>query len=81
MVPAARVEEVIVSGGTAGAATASDIATEVACAGLPLSLTVAVKLDVAGNLAIPLPDGVPEISPPDDSVMPAGRLPEVIVHE
>jgi hypothetical protein len=54
--------------------------TEAACAGLPLSLTVAVKLEVIGNLVIPLPDGVPEISPPDESVMPVGRLPEVIVH-
>jgi hypothetical protein len=43
--------------------------------GLPLSLTVAVKFDVAAA------DGTPEITPVVAArVNPAGRLPEVIDH-
>jgi hypothetical protein len=43
------------------------------CAGLSVSVTVAVKLDV------PLVVGVPEITPvPLARLNPAGRLPEVI---
>jgi hypothetical protein len=41
---------------------------------LPLSLTLTVKVDV------PLAVGFPEITPPELSVNPAGRLPEVIDH-
>lgn len=41
------------------------------CAGLPLSVTVAVKVKV------PAAVGVPEIRPEDASVWPVGRLPDV----
>jgi hypothetical protein len=42
------------------------------CAGDPESETVTANVDV------PLAVGVPEMTPPDESVSPAGRLPEVI---
>jgi hypothetical protein len=49
-----------------------DVATDFVCAGLPLSLTVTVKLKV------PLVFGVPEITPlPAARLSPEGRLPEV----
>jgi hypothetical protein len=44
------------------------------CAGDPLSVTVIAKFDV------PLAVAVPEITPPLESVNPAGRPPEAIVH-
>jgi hypothetical protein len=48
---------------------------DLVCTGLPLSVTVAVKLKV------PLAVGVPEIRPVLEAmVRPAGRLPEVIDH-
>ena len=56
-------------------ATAIDIAADFVCVGLPLSLTVTVKLDV------PVAVGVPEITPVAAArVTPAGRLPELIDH-
>jgi hypothetical protein len=65
-----KVEDVIVS--SVGATTiVADADTD--CAGLLLSLTVAVKVEA------PLAVGVPEITPVDDAkVRPAGRLPEEI---
>ena len=58
-----------------GTATAIEVEAEAVWAGLPLSLTVAVKL------AVPLAVGVPEICPlVAAKVNPAGRLPEVIDH-
>ncbi len=42
--------------------------------GDPLSLACAVKLKV------PLAEGVPEITPVEDRLMPAGRLPETTDH-
>jgi hypothetical protein len=56
-------------------ATAIEVVTDFVCAGLPESVTVAVKLDV------PVTVGVPEIAPVvADRVRPAGRLPEVTDH-
>ena len=53
--------------------TAIEVATDSVCAGLPLSLTIAVKLDV------PVVTGAPEIVPVvAASVNPEGRLPEEI---
>jgi hypothetical protein len=55
--------------------TAIEVATDCVCTGLPLSVTVAVKLDT------PVTDGVPEIVPVVAArVNPAGRLPDVIDH-
>lgn len=69
-VPEGSVEVVIVS---EPPATTSDIAADFVCTGFPLSLTVAVKLDV------PLVTGIPEIIPVVGArVNPVGRLPEVI---
>ncbi len=48
------------------------IPTDLVWEGLPLSVTVVVKLKV------PLPVGVPEMTPVDDRLRPAGRLPEAI---
>jgi predicted signal transduction protein with EAL and GGDEF domain len=72
-VPEGKVEDdVIVSTVDAVAAMVMDVATDFVCAGLPLSLTVTVKLKV------PLAFGVPEITPlPAATLSPAGRLPEV----
>ena len=57
------------------AATTMEVGAEVLCAGEPLSLTDAVKLNV------PLTVGVPEMMPVVAArVSPAGRLPEVIDH-
>jgi hypothetical protein len=55
-------------------ATVIDSEADLVCTGLPLSLTLTVKVDV------PLAVGFPEITPPELSVNPAGRLPEVIDH-
>ena len=69
MVPESRVEEVIVR---ETGATTIEVVADFFCTGLPLSVTVAVKLD------IPVAVGVPEIAPVvADRVRPAGRLPEV----
>jgi hypothetical protein len=52
------------------------VATDADCTGLLLSLTVAVNVDV------PLAVGVPVMFPvADESVIPEGRLPEVIDQE
>ena len=52
-------------------ATVMEVAADWVCAGLLLSVTLTVKLEV------PLPVGVPEITPVDDDrLRPAGRLPE-----
>jgi hypothetical protein len=48
------------------------LAADAVCAGLLLSVTVAVKLDV------PLVVALPEITPDDVNVRPAVRLPDVI---
>jgi hypothetical protein len=57
-----------------GATTSTSVA-EVASAGLPPSVTVAVKVET------PLAVGTPEIVPADDArVRPRGSLPEVIDH-
>jgi hypothetical protein len=54
-----------------------EVAAELVCAGLPLSLTANVKLD----LEFPTPVGVPEITPVEAArVSPAGRLPAVTDH-
>jgi len=56
-------------------ATAIVVEADAVWAGLPLSATVAVKVEV------PLAVGVPEIVPVDDDrVNPTGNLPEVIDH-
>ncbi len=55
------------------AATVMEVAADWVCAGLLLSVTVTVKLEV------PLAVGVPEMMPVDgDRLRPAGRVPEVI---
>lgn len=52
-----------------------EVAADVVCAGLPLSVTVAVRFE------FPPAVGVPEIVPVAAvSVNPAGRLPDVIDH-
>jgi hypothetical protein len=62
-----------VSVGGAAAATTSERATDLVCAGLPESVTVAVKLEV------PLAVGVPEIRPVAGArLRPLGRVPVVI---
>ena len=70
LVPEGNVEVVIVN---RFGATTSVIAIDFVCAGLLLSVTVAVKLKA------PLDVGVPEIMPLV-RVNPAGKLPEVIDH-
>ena len=70
MVPEGNVEVVRVNGFDA---TTSVIAIDFVCAGLLLSVTLAVKLNV------PLDVGVPEITPLV-RLIPDGRLPEVIDH-
>lgn len=68
LVPLGDVAVTIESG--RGATTIATVA-DTFCAGLPLSLTVSV------NVEVPLAVGVPEIRPPVESVSPAGRLPDV----
>jgi len=50
--------------------TVMDICVEVLCEGLPLSLTAAT------NEALPPVTGVPEMTPVELSVRPAGKLPD-----
>ena len=65
-------EAEIVNAEGAEAATTIERATDLVCAGLLLSVTVTVKLDV------PLAVGVPEIKPDEGEMLsPAGRLPAV----
>ena len=58
----------------AAALTVMDSLADAVCAGDPLSFTPTVKVEV------PLPVGVPEITPALESANPAGRLPEAIDH-
>ncbi len=62
-------EELIIS--AAGEMTI-EVETDCFCAGLPLSVTVAVKLNV------PFALGVPVIAPEDVRFRPVGRVPPVI---
>ncbi len=71
MAPAARLEVVMER---VGAATVRARLTDLAWAGLPASVTLAVKAK------LPEAVGVPDRAPEDDSVMPAGRAPAVIDH-
>ena len=58
-----------------GAAMVMDVFAVALCAGLPESVTTAVKLNV------PLAVGVPEMTPLEGfKDRPAGRLPEEMVH-
>ena len=52
------------------AATVIESVVDCVCSGLLLSVTRTVKLDV------PLAVGVPEITPPLESVSPAGSVPD-----
>ena len=73
LVPDGSDDVLIVKAGGAGAATASERATDLLWAGLPASVTETVKL------AVPVAVGVPEIRPEDGSrASPAGRLPPVM---
>jgi hypothetical protein len=56
------------------AATVIDSCEYAVCAGDPLSFTATV------NVEVPVPVGVPEITPPLERLRPAGRLPEEIDH-
>jgi hypothetical protein len=73
-VPDGNVEdEVIVNNVDAVDAMVMEVGSDLVCAGLLLSLTATVKVNV------PVAVGVPEITPlPAVSVRPAGRLPELI---
>jgi hypothetical protein len=51
-----------------------DSGWDAVCTGDPLSETASV------NVEVPLPVGVPEITPALESVNPAGRFPEEIDH-
>jgi hypothetical protein len=67
--------QVVPEPGACAAAITIEVATDCVCAGLPLSVTVAVKLKT------PLTVGVPEIIPVVAAkVSPDGMLPEVIDH-
>lgn len=73
MVAAGNDDVEIVNGRGIGAVTTIDRATDLVCAGLPASVTVAVKV------AVPVVVGVPEIRPVVvPRVSPAGRAPAVI---
>ena len=66
----ARLEEVMLSGVPP---TTIEVVADLLCAGLPLSVTVTVKLDVPETV------GVPEMVPLLARVRPVGKLPEVMV--
>ena len=68
----ARLDEVMLSG-VEVEPTTIEVFTDWLCAGLLLSVTVAVKLKVLGTV------GVPEMVPLLARVRPVGRLPELIV--
>jgi hypothetical protein len=73
-VPAGSEAE-IVNVGDAATATTIERGTDLVCAGLDESVTVALKLEV------PLAVGMPEIRPVDGArLSPAGRAPEEIDH-
>jgi hypothetical protein len=59
-------------GGGVAAITTIDNVTVWLCTGDPESETV------TANVAVPLAVGVPEMTPPAESVRPAGRLPDVM---
>jgi hypothetical protein len=69
--PPASVPELMLNGVVE---TVIDSCTDAVCAGDPLSLTDTV------NVALPAAVSVPEITPLDKSVSPAGRFPEVTDH-
>ena len=71
MVAEARIAEVMVRAEVVGA-TVIEVAAVWVCAGLLLSVTLTVKVEV------PLWVGVPEITPVDDKLRPAGRVPETM---
>jgi hypothetical protein len=56
------------------AATVIDSCADAVCAGDPLSFTATV------NVEVPVPVGVPEITPALERFRPAGRLPDAIDH-
>lgn len=67
-----RLDVLIARADDDAAAMAIERLTDLVCAGLPESVTVAVKLEV------PVEVGVPEIRPVLDArLSPAGRLPDV----
>ena len=69
---AAGSDDVVIASVEDPAATAIERGADFVCAGLPASVTVAVKL------VVPLAVGVPEIAPPGERTSPAGRLPAVM---
>jgi hypothetical protein len=71
--PAARLV-VVTDNVLVAALTVIDSCADAVCAGDPLSFTATV------NVAVPLPVGVPEITPPLESVNPAGKLPDASDH-
>jgi hypothetical protein len=72
MVAEARLEEVMLSG-VEVEPTTIEVAEDLLWAGLPLSVTVAVKLNVPETV------GAPEMVPLLARVRPAGKLPELTV--
>ena len=71
--PSKRMYQVVPEPAACAAATKIEVATDFVCAGLLLSVTLAVKLKT------PLTVGVPEIPPVVGAkVSPFGRLPAVI---
>ena len=66
----ARLDEVMLSGAEP---TMIEVVADLLWAGLPLSVTVAVKLNVPETV------GVPEMVPLLARVRPVGKLPEVMV--
>ncbi len=75
MPPSARMYQVVPGPVGAAAETVIEAEADLVCAGLLLSVTVAVKLEV------PVAVGVPEMVPLVAArVSPGGRLPEVMDH-
>ena len=72
MVAEARLEEVMLSG-VEVEPTTIEVVADLLWAGLPLSVTVAVKLNVPETV------GAPEMVPLLARVRPAGKLPELTV--
>jgi hypothetical protein len=73
--PSVRTYQVVPGPVGCCAATTIEVAADFVWAGLLLSVTITVKLDV------PVTDGVPEITPVvADMVNPAGRLPDGMDH-
>lgn len=75
MPPSARMNQVVPGPEGVCATTVIEVEIELVWAGLPLSVTFAVKL------VLPVTVGAPEITPVvAASVSPDGRLPDVIDH-